>query len=52
MKFINYLESIAGVSIYPLMSLILFTVIFAVVVIKTFSTDRKTIEEHKNLPIQ
>ena len=52
MKFINYLESIAGISIYPLMSLILFAVIFTAVLIKTYSTDQKTIDGHKNLPIQ
>ncbi|MFN5621150.1 MAG: CcoQ/FixQ family Cbb3-type cytochrome c oxidase assembly chaperone [Flavobacteriales bacterium] len=52
MKFINYLESIAGISIYPLLSLILFAVIFAAVIIKTYSTDNQTIDEHKNLPIQ
>jgi cytochrome c oxidase cbb3-type subunit 3 len=52
MKFINYLESIVGISIYPLMSLILFAVIFTAVIIKTYSTEESVIDEHKNLPIQ
>ena len=52
MKFINYLESIVGISISPMMSLILFAVIFTAVIIKTYSTDNAVIDEHKNLPIQ
>jgi len=51
MKFINYLESITGVSIYPLIALIIFTSIFTVVVIKTFATSKEIISEHENIPL-
>jgi cytochrome c oxidase cbb3-type subunit 3 len=52
MKFIHYLESIAGISIYPLISLVLFTGIFSVVLIKTFTTSKETIDELKKIPIE
>lgn len=51
MKFINYLEKIGGVSIYPIISLVLFTIIFAVVVIYAFRTSNETISEMENLPL-
>lgn len=51
MKFRHYLEQIQDVSIYPMISLILFTSIFAVVLYVTFKTDRKEIDDNKNLPL-
>ena len=52
MKFINYLKSIEGVSIYPIFTLIIFVTIFVLAVILVMSKDRKTIDEIKNLPLE
>ena len=50
MKFINYLETISGVSIYPMISLLLFTTVFVVAVILTFAADKESINEQRNIP--
>ena len=52
MKFSSYLEQIAGVSIYPIISLILFVAFFTGVMIWIFSIDKKEIEHMENLPLQ
>ena len=52
MKFINYLETIAGVSIYPLVSLILFFVFFSAVTFYVIKADKKYIERAKNIPLE
>lgn len=52
MKFANYLEQIMGVSIYPLISLVLFVAFFSGVVIWIFSIDKKEIEHMENLPLK
>lgn len=51
MKFINYLEKITGVEIYPMISLVVFTVFFALVVLYAIRTPDETIEEMQNLPL-
>lgn len=51
MKFKNYLEQIDGVALYPMVSLILFSVIFLGVVIYTFSADKKTMNDKANIPL-
>lgn len=50
MKFSTYLEQIMGVSLYPVVSLILFTVFFTGVMIWIASMDKKQVEAMKNLP--
>jgi cytochrome c oxidase cbb3-type subunit 3 len=52
MKFINYLKSIDGVSIYPLFTLIVFVSIFLLAVVLVIAKDKKTIDEIKNLPLE
>jgi cytochrome c oxidase cbb3-type subunit 3 len=52
MKFSSYLEQIAGVSIYPIISLVLFVVFFTGVMIWIYSIDKKEIEHMENLPLQ
>ncbi len=52
MKFINYLESIAGVSIYPLISLILFFVFFSAVTFYVIKADKNYINRAKNIPLE
>jgi cytochrome c oxidase cbb3-type subunit 3 len=52
MKFINYLESISGVGIFPLISLIMFFVFFALVTLYVVKADKKYIERSKNIPLE
>jgi hypothetical protein len=51
MKFINYLESITGIGVYPLFSLILFVGFFALVSFYVMKGDKNHFEKLRNLPI-
>ncbi|NSL89381.1 CcoQ/FixQ family Cbb3-type cytochrome c oxidase assembly chaperone [Chitinophaga solisilvae] len=51
MKFINYLESIAGVSIYPLASLLIFTIFFTVASMWAFSASKKMMDHVSRIPL-
>jgi fructose-specific phosphotransferase system IIC component len=51
MKFITYLESISGISIYPLMSLVIFASVFTYVLVSVIRADRKTITDIKRIPL-
>jgi cytochrome c oxidase cbb3-type subunit 3 len=50
MKFINYLETITGVSIYPLTSLLIFFVFFSALTIWVLRADKGYINKMKQLP--
>jgi hypothetical protein len=52
MKFTNYLKDIQHVSIYPLISLLLFTAVFAAVAIYVFASDKKKMQDHANIPMK
>jgi cytochrome c oxidase cbb3-type subunit 3 len=52
MKFINYLEGITGVGIYPLTSLILFFAFFSVLTVWVIKADKKLIDRMSDLPLQ
>lgn len=52
MKFINYLETITGISIYPLMSLIIFICVFTFFTIMVMRTDNAFIDHMKNIPLE
>ena len=52
MKFINYLKSINGVSIYPLVSLIGFFVFFILLLIYVAKSDKSTLDKIKNIPFE
>lgn len=52
MKFSTYLEQITGVSIYPVISLVLFTVFFTGVMIWIWRMDKKEIERIEQLPLE
>ena len=52
MKFSTYLEQIMGVSIFPVVSLVLFVTFFTGVLIWIYSIDKKEIEHLENLPLQ
>jgi cytochrome c oxidase cbb3-type subunit 3 len=51
MKFIHYLESIAGIAIYPLISLFLFFLFFTALLIYVLKADKKHITALKNIPL-
>ncbi|OQP46724.1 cytochrome C oxidase Cbb3 [Niastella populi] len=51
MKFIHYLEKITGVSIYPLISFIIFGLFFLVVLIWVIKTDKQKIHEVSRIPL-
>lgn len=51
MKFIHYLEKITGVSIYPLLSFIIFGLFFLVMLIWVLKTDKKTICDISRIPL-
>ncbi|HOW24592.1 MAG TPA: hypothetical protein PK711_02890 [Bacteroidales bacterium] len=48
----HHLETIPGISIYPVISFVLFFIVFVVMIIHTFSIDKKTIHEMKNIPLE
>ena len=50
MKFIHYLEKITGVGIYPMISLMIFFVFFAGLLLWILRADKKYIDVMKNLP--
>jgi len=52
MKIVSHtLEQIAGVEIYPIISLLLFFIFFIVVGYMVLSADKEHMEEMKNLPL-
>lgn len=52
MKFKTYLETITGVAIYPLMSLLIFFIFFVGLLVYVFRLDKKTIERMSNTPLE
>lgn len=50
MKFINYLESISGVSIYPMISLGIFFLFFLALIVYVIRVKKSYIMEMKNIP--
>ncbi|MBL7890271.1 MAG: CcoQ/FixQ family Cbb3-type cytochrome c oxidase assembly chaperone [Bacteroidia bacterium] len=50
MKFINYLESIAGVSVFPMISLTIFFAFFIGLLIYVAKVNKQHIIELENLP--
>jgi hypothetical protein len=51
MKFINYLEHISGVSIYPLTSLLIFFVFFLALIWYVLGTDKSYINTISEIPL-
>lgn len=50
MKFINYLKTIDGVSIFPLISLLIFVGFFTTLLYMVFKSNSKAIDKIKNIP--
>lgn len=51
MKFIHYLEKISGVSIYPLLSFVIFGLFFIAVLIYVWKADKNTINQISRIPL-
>jgi len=51
MKFSTYLVKITGVSIYPILSLLLFVAFFLIVTYWVYSIDKNEIQRLENLPL-
>jgi hypothetical protein len=52
MKFINYLESISGVEIFPFTSLLIFFIFFVLLTIKVSFMRNNEIKEISKLPLE
>jgi len=51
MKFKNYITTIDNVNIYPMISLVIFTVFFAVVTWYVFSASKEKMKKNSQIPI-
>jgi hypothetical protein len=52
MKFINYLTSITGVGIFPMISLLVFFVFFIALGIYTVKADKERLKYLASLPVE
>jgi len=48
----EYLQSIDGVSIYPIISLIVFILFFAIIIVWLFKVDNNYLKKMENLPFE
>ncbi len=48
----NVMESIAGIGIYPIISLLMFFLFFTAILIWFFRADRKWLQEMSQLPLE
>lgn len=48
----EYLQSIDGVSIYPIISLIVFILFFAIIIVWLFKVDKNYLKKMENLPFE
>jgi cytochrome c oxidase cbb3-type subunit 3 len=51
MKFRNYLETIAGISIFPMISLLIFFLFFVSLIVFVFRIDKKTLGKMESMPL-
>lgn len=51
MKFVNYLEKISGVSIYGLLSLMIFATFFLIMLTWVMKSDKKKLNEISRIPL-
>jgi cbb3-type cytochrome oxidase subunit 3 len=52
MRFIHYLEGIAGIGVFPMISLLIFFFFFLGVTIWVFRADKGHMEEMEHMPLQ
>lgn len=51
MKFINYLSDIVNVEIYPMISMIIFVLFFASLIIYVIKSDKNYIKKMSDMPL-
>ena len=51
MKFKNYLTEIDNVAVFPIVSLVIFVIVFAIAAIYAFSADKKKMKDNANIPL-
>ncbi len=51
MKVKHYLETILGIEIFPIISLVIFTVFFATMLWYVFKMDKERIDEVSHMPL-
>lgn len=51
MKFNQYLQSIAGVEVYPIFSLLVFVIFFIILSIRVYRMTKDEIIELENMPL-
>lgn len=51
MKFQSYLETIAGIEIYPMISLVIFVVFFCLLTIRVVRMNKEEVSVLENLPL-
>jgi len=47
----HYFDNIGGIEVYPIISLLLFFMVFAIMLIIVFKIPKNTIKEFENLPL-
>ncbi len=52
MKFIYYLQSIAGVGVFPMIGLTIFFTLFLVLVVWALRVNKEYINDMKNIPLE
>ncbi len=52
MKFINYLQDITGIGIYPMISLLVFFLFFTGVTWFVFATPKKQMQQIAHIPLE
>jgi len=52
MKFIYYLQSIAGVGVFPMIGLTIFFTFFLVLVVWALRVNKEYINDMKNIPLE
>lgn len=52
MKFINYLEKIAGIDVFALISFSIFFVFFLLILVWAWKADKTMIEEISRIPLE
>ncbi|SIO54477.1 cytochrome C oxidase Cbb3 [Chitinophaga niabensis] len=51
MKFIKYLETITGISVYPMASLLIFSVFFLLAAFWALRADKKMMDQISHIPL-
>lgn len=52
MRFSEYLQNIENINIYPLISLVIFGIVFLVAAIYAFTADKKKMKDNANIPLK